>query len=105
MDNGSSEMPQKSTRPKWLKPGEVWGGDNHDNPEIGSTLGLRVKRWYRAVPERNERREARGSIIGSKITLRKLVLVLTATLIIYLFLCLALPYAGMRAKVSRAVLT
>jgi hypothetical protein len=93
-----------STRPKWLKPGEIWGGDNNDNPEVGSTLGLRVKRWYRGLPDRNGRQEARGNIVGPKITLRKLVLVLIATLMVYLFMYLAPPYAGMRTKVSTVVL-
>jgi hypothetical protein len=97
MDHGSSAT---YTRPKWLKPGEVWGGDNSDNPEIGSTLGLRVKRWYRSW---NQRQETRGHVVGSKITLRKLVLVLVATGTAYLFLYLAISYAGMSTKVSRVM--
>ena len=89
-----------STRPPWLKPGEVWGGDANDNPEIGDTLGLRFKRWYRNLPVREERQEAHGNIFGSKVTLRKLVLVLVATLIIYRFLYLALPHVRVKTKVS-----
>lgn len=105
MDSRSYGRCKKSTRPEWFKPGEVWGGDSNDNPEIGNTLGLRVKRWYRGLPDWNERLEVRGNIVGSKITLRKLVLVLIATLMTYAFLYVALLYSRMITEMSRALLT
>ena len=100
MEHGSSATSRKNTRPEWLKPGEVWGGDNSDNPEVGRTLGLCLKRWYRGNLDRNEGQEARTQVFGSKVTLRKLVVVLTATVAIYLFLHLALPSVGRRTEVS-----
>jgi hypothetical protein len=101
MDSTHPVTARKSTRPTWLKPGEIWGGDNHDDPQIGSTLGLCVKRWYRSLPDLNERQETHTHIVGSKVTLRKVVLVLVATVTFYVFLNLALPYGAMRIKVSR----
>ena len=101
MEKGSSATSKKSTRPKWLKPGEVWGGDNEDNPEIGNTVGLRIKRWYRGLPVLNERQEPHYNRFGAKVTLRKLVLVLLATLTASFFLYLVLPQAGVRTKVNR----
>lgn len=101
MDSGNPGTSRKSTRPTWLKPGEVWGGDNNDDPQIGSTLGLRVKRWYRSLPGLNERQEARAHIVGSKVTLRKMLFVLIATVTLYLFLQQVLPHAAMRIKASR----
>jgi hypothetical protein len=108
MEKGSSATSKKSTRPKWLKPGEVWGGDNEDNPEIGNTVGLRIKRWYRGLPVPNDRQEPRCNRFGAKITLRKLVLVLLAlvllaTLTTSFFLYLVLPHAGVRTKVSSLI--
>jgi hypothetical protein len=104
MESGSSPSSKKSTRPKWLKPGEVWGGDNEDNPEIGNTVALRVKRWYRSLPVPNERQAPRRNGLSAKVTPRKLVFVLLATLIAYFFLHLVLPYARVRTKVSRLIL-
>jgi hypothetical protein len=103
MENGSSASSKKSMRPKWLKPGEVWGGDTKDNPEIGNTVGLRIKRWYRNLPVPNERQKLRCNSLSGKITPRKLVFVLLATLTAYFFLDLVLPYAGVRTKVSRLI--
>src|SRR4051794_32401039 len=100
MENGSSATSKKSTRPKWLKPGEVWGGDNPDNSEIGNTVGLRIKRWYRGLPVSIGRHEPRCNRFGAKITLRKFVL---ATLMAYFFLYLVLPYARERTKVNRLI--
>lgn len=101
MENGSSASSKMSTRPKWLKPGEVWGGDNEDNPEIGNTVALRIKRWYRNLPVPNERQALRYNSLSAKITPRKLAFVLLATLTAYFFLYLVLPYAQVRTKVSR----
>src|SRR2546421_1932918 len=103
MEKGSSAMSKKSTRPKWLKPGEVWGGDNEDNPEIGNTVGLRIKRWYRGLPVPDERQEPRCNRFGAKITLRKLALALLATLTAFFFMYLVLPHAGVRTKVSSLI--
>jgi hypothetical protein len=103
MESGSSASSKKSTRPKWLKPGEVWGGDNEDNPEIGNTVALRIKRWYRSLPVPNERQALRCNSLSAKITPRKLAFVLLATLTAYFFLYLVLPYAGARTKVSRPI--
>ena len=103
MEKWSSVTSKKSTRPKWLKPGDVWGGDNEDNPEIGNTVGLRIKRWYRSLPVPNERQEPRCNMFGMKITLRKLVLALLATLTAFFFLYLVLPHARVRTKVSRLI--
>ena len=102
MEKGSSATFKKSTRPKWLKPGEVWGGDNEDNPEIGNTVGLRIKRWYRGLPIPNEQQEPRCTRFGAKITLRKLVLVLLATLTASFFLYPVLPHARV-TKASRLI--
>ena len=103
MNSETSTTSKKSTRPSWLKPGEVWGGDGNDNPEIGDTVGLRVKRWYRGLSFRDERQEAYGNVIGSKITLRKIMLVFLTTLTVYHFSYLAFAHAGMGTKVSTFV--
>jgi hypothetical protein len=87
-------------RTLWLEPAEDWGGHGHDDLEISNTLGLRVKRWYRGFAIRDKPWEARINIVGSKITLRKLVLVFTTTIMVYYFVYLAIPCTGARRKVN-----
>ena len=105
MEKSDSATSKKTTKSPWFKPDEVWGGDTHDNPEIGDTFGLRVKRWCRGLPDHDEQQDTLGSMVGSKITLRKLVIVVIATLVVHCLMYLALPCAGMRTKVIMIVQT
>ena len=81
MEMHASDERRPNTRPSWFKPGEVWGGDEEDNPLIGDTLGLHVKRLFRKRLEC--RNHACDNLVGSKITLRKVVLVFLALLTLY----------------------